>query len=214
MKKSNYVTVFSLFDFSKRKRKNGLNCIKIIFAIFFTIYIATSIATVFFNNVMLIELLLNIGNILSVAVSILISLIAIIISNSYNEEIISLLNGIIDTNEPLGLNLKSDNEEQNSKFDFLKILFVINLIIICILFVLSSCFQIITLYIKTIDYVTDASRILTFTLTVAVLTLNFLSIFDCIKTSNKHKKTIMKIEKINNQIFESYNRNKVDSLKK
>ncbi len=163
---------------------------------------------------MLIEALLNIGNILSVAVSILISLIAIMISNNYNEEIVNLLNGIIDRNEPLDLGLKSDNEKQISKFDFLKILFIINLIIICILFILSSCFQIMALYIKTIGRITDASRIFTFALTVAVLALNFLSICDCIKTSNKHKKTIVKIEKINNQFFELYNRNKVDGLKK
>lgn len=211
MKKSNYITVFSLFDFSKKKK--GLTCIKIVFAIFFAVYIVTSISTVFLNNVVQIETLLNIGNILSVASSIMISLIAIVISNNCNEEIVNLLNGIIDRNEPLDVGLKFDNEKQ-IKFDFLKILFIINLIIICILFILSSCFQIIALYIKTIGCITDASRIFTFALTVAVLALNFLSICDCIKTSNKHKKAIVKIEKINNQLFELYNRNKVDGLKK
>lgn len=210
MKQNKYITIFSIFNFSKKRRKQDMSSLKYIFTVIFGIYIITSLLAIFLEERFVVDIFIKLGEILSIVASILISIIAINISNLYNEEIMNLLNGIKEANQPLGFHVMESKIESN----IIKILFIIDLFLICGLFLLITIFQMLGLCVETTVCLDNTIRISTFFLNILIISLNILSIVDCIKSSNEYKKMIVEIEKINVKLFDMYNKNLVDSLNK
>lgn len=206
MKKNKYATILSVLSFDKERKNRGLVFLKAIFIIAFIIYIISSIIAVSISGDRLVGIFIRIGEILSIASSILISIIALCISASYSSQIIKLLDNIKEANEPLNLKLQT-KEEKNSKV--LVILIILDLVVSGSLFIASSVFQILDLFIIK-DWITHICEILNLILTVFLIALNILAIFDCKQSSKQYKSRIIDIESINEQLFKNYNKEKVD----
>lgn len=201
-----YITFFSIFDIQTHKKKAKIKFLSVIFFVLYCAYLISSVVTIHFESNHITEVLLKVGEVLSIAASIVISIIAIIISNVYNDEICRLLNDIISANQPLGLVKKT----KKVRFNFLRVFFVIDLIIICLLFLVNSSLQIITLCIDSMTCIHTYIMVLTLSLDIAMVVLNILSIFDCINSSKEYKKTINEVELLNEKIFDMYNKNLVN----
>ena len=206
MSNEKYVTFFSLLNLQTPKTKAKVKLLSIVFFVLYFTYLVSSVVTILLESGHITEILLKVGEILSIAASILISIIAVIISNIYNSEIARLLNDIISANQPLGLVKKT----KKSKFNILAILVVIDLVIICLLFLVNSFFQIITMCTDYMAYLHTTIMVLTLSLDIAMIVLNILSIWDCIYSSKEYKQTISEVEVVNEKLFDMYNKNLVN----
>ncbi len=208
MSNKKYITFFSLLNLQTPKNKTKVKLLSIVFFVLYFTYLVSSVVTIQLESGHITEVLLKVGEILSIAASILISIIAVIISNIYNDEICRLLNDIISANEPLGLVKKT----KKSKFNILGILVVIDLVIICLLFLFNSSFQIITMCTDSMACLHTGIMVLTLSLDIAMIVLNILSIWDCINASKEYKQTISEVELVNEKLFDMYNQNIVNQF--
>ena len=206
MNNEKYVTFFSLFNLQAPKNKAKVKFLSIVFFVLYFTYLVSSVITIRLESDHITEILLKVGEILSIAASILISIIAIIIGNIYNDEICRLLNDIIAANQPLGLVEKTKKEKSN----VLRVLFVIDLVIICLLFLVNSSLQIITMCTDSMPCLHTGIMVLTLSLDIAMIILNILSIWDCINSSKEYKQTISEVEIVNEKLFDMYNKNLVN----
>lgn len=209
MKQNKYITVFSLFDFNKTRKKR-ISWLVYTFIIIFFVYIVSSLLIACSDDRHVIGILTVTGELLSLAASILISIIAIRISDLYNDEVMNLLNNIKEANQPL----MEESAEQSMKINIIKVSFFIVLLLICGFFLIITFIQMVGLYLNLVSSFDDTIRNLALVVDVLMILLNILSIWDCVKSSNEYKHTIVEIEKINDKIFDKYNKNVVEHSKR
>ena len=192
----------------KATNNNGLKCLNIVFLVSFIIYIFTSVFSILIESSSsdsVVNILARTGNIFSLAASIFISIIAVIVSDSYNKNTDDLLQGILETNQPL--KIKQPVKKAQSKSSIaLRVSIISSLVTIGILFILDSILQAASLFNVILSFIpNNTEAILSLVLNGMMLLLNVLSILDCVKSSNKYKQTILDIQDVNQQLFDKYN---------
>ncbi len=217
--KGKYKTFFSIIPIRENSENKKLKIFAGFFGVSFTIYLCVSGVSVWIQTFEFIEILIQTSDFFLLLASVLISIIAMLISNTYNEKISGLLNGIIETNSTLNIIqdvvLGTKGKKTRKTSQLIGALGFIDLILICILFIVNTFFQVSEMCITNpINWLSLTIDINTVAIDVLMILLNILSVVDCICSFKSYKHTICDIECINQKIFDEYNKNKVNEVLK
>ena len=209
-KESKYKAFFPVITIQKNGKKQRVKILSIVFLVVFIIYVVVSLISVWFETGVLFDPLTEISDFLLMFASVVISIIALQVGDIYNNDVETLLNDIIEKNKNLKL---PDIELQNTPYsnNIISILCIINICFTIFLFITNTVFQIIELF--STELTSCFNTIFTVNviiIDILMVLLNILSVFDCVNSANNYKTIILDIKKINQQLFNYYNKLEVD----